>query len=605
MSKIPGIAGKILRINLTDQSIQIEDTPLDIVRKYLGARGFGIYYFNREVDPVIDPLGPENKLIFMSGTLAGSLIPGNNKINLTFKSPLTNTYSFSLCGGHWGPELKFAGYDGLIIEGKAENPVYLWIDDENVEIRAAEHLWGNIISQCDQNIKKELGKDMQIQIAAIGPAGENLNKMACITSGVHREFGRGGCGAVMGSKNLKAIAVRGTQDIQFHDIEQMKKLAQKYYAQLKSSPKIQDRRHYGTPEMVKDINERGLWCTRNFSQGYFEDGFKLEGPQMRKDIVVGDASCFGCPVACGKRSYVATEKYGLMHIEGPEFETIGLLGPNCGVSDWDHILKATKICDDYGFDTMNAGGCIALAMECFEKGIISLKETNGIELKFGNGDALVKILEMMALRKGIGDILAEGVKSASEKFGAPELGMHSKGQGLAVYDPRGMKGMGLTYATSPKGAHHMMATTMGPEIVQKNRLETKGKAALVREQQLSMCIVDSIGICSTLRAGMDLQNLVDGFNAVTGLNMDKHMFNSAAERTINLERLYNSKLGFSRKNDTLPKRFLTEPMKKGRSAGETVDLEVMLDEYYIVMGWTRDGLPTADKLKELNLKAKS
>ena len=601
MTKMPGITGKILRVNLFDQTIQIEDTPSDIVSKYLGARGFGIYYLNKEVDPAVDPLGPENKLIFMNGTLAGSLIPGNNKINLTFKSPLTNTYSFSLCGGHWGPELKFAGYDGLIIEGKSEKPVYLWIDDESVEIRSAEQLWGKVISECDQNIKKELGGDTQIQIAAIGPAGENLNKMACITSGIHREFGRGGCGAVMGAKNLKAIAIRGTRDICFHDTIRMRKLVKKFYGQLKASPKIQVRRNYGTPEMVKDINERGLWCTRNFSEGYFEDGFKLEGPQMRKDIVVGDVSCYGCPVACGKRSYVVTEKYGPMLIEGPEFETIGLLGPNCGVSDWGHILKATKICDDYGFDTMNAGGCVALAMECFEKGIIGLEDTNGIDLKFGNGDALVKVLEMMALREGIGDILAEGIKFASEKFNAPELGMHSKGQGFAVYDPRGMKGMGLTYATSTKGAHHMMATTMGPEIVQNNRLETKGKGALVRDQQLSMCIADSVAICSTLRAGMNLQDLVDGFNAVTGLSMDEQSFNQAAERTINLERVYNSRMGFSRKDDTLPKRFLNEPMTKGESAGETVDLDAMLDEYYDIMGWTEDGLPTQEKLAELDL----
>lgn len=602
MDNILGITGKILRVNLTRQKIEIEDTPLHIVRTYLGARGFGIYYLDREVDPTTDSLGPGNKLIFMNGPLSGSLIPGNNKVSLTFKSPLTHTYSFSLCGGHWGPELKFAGYDGLIIEGKAETPVYLWIDDDTIEIKPAEHLWGKIIKESDSDIKKELGWDIQIQVAAIGPAGENLNRMACITSGIHREFGRGGCGAVMGSKNLKAIAIRGTQDIHFHDEDRMKRLAERYYTQLKESPVAQDRRSYGTPEMVRKINERGLWCTRNFSEGYFENGFKLEGPRMREDIVVGDASCFGCPVACGKRSYVVTEKYGPMLIEGPEFETIGLLGPNCGVSDWGDIVKATKVCDDYGLDTMNAGGCVALAMECFEKGVIGLEETDGIELRFGNGEALVSLLEMMALRKGIGDILAEGIKAASEKFGAPELGMHSKGQGMAVYDPRGMKGMGLTYAVSTKGAHHMMATTMGAEIALNNRLETEKKAALVRGQQLSMCIVDSIAVCSTMRAGMNPADMVDGFNAVTGLEMDEQTVNRAAERIINLERIYNGKLGLSRKDDTLPQRFLAEPMAKGKSAGETVDLDVMLDEYYEIMGWTQHGLPTPKKIEELNLK---
>lgn len=591
MTELKEFQRQILRVDLTSHQYYIEDIPSGMCEKYLGGRGFGIYYLDQEVEPQVDPMGPDNKLIFMNGPLSGSLVPGNNKVNLTFKSPLTHTYSYSLCGGHWGPELKFAGYDGLIIQGRADHPVYLWIDDDVVEIRSALPLWGTTISRCDEMIKKELGNDTQIQVAAIGPAGENLNKMACITSGIYREFGRGGCGAVMGSKNLKAIAIRGTQDVCFHDVNAMTSLAQKVYKQFKSNSKIMDRRNYGTPELVKDINQRGLWCTRNFSEGFFDTGYKLEGPQMRRDIVVGDASCFGCPVACGKRSYVVSKKYGPMHIEGPEFETIGLLGPNCGVGDWEHIIRATQICDDYGFDTMNAGGCVALAMECFEKGIIGLDDTNGIELRFGNGDALVKVLEMMALRQGIGDILAEGIKFASEQFGAPELGMHSKGQGLAVYDPRGMKGMGLTYAISTKGAHHMTATTMGAEIVQENRLETKGKASLVKDQQISMCIADSVAICSTMRAGMTLKDTVDGYNAVTGLNMDENSLNSAAERIINLERLYNSRLGFSRKDDTLPQRFLKETMTRGKSAGETIELDAMLDEYYEIMGWSKDGLP--------------
>ncbi len=601
MGNVGGMTGTILRVDLTSATITKEKTPLEALPRYLGGRGLGAYIFTREVDPSADPLGPENRLVFLNGPLAGSLIPGNNKVNLTFKSPLTNSYSFSLCGGHWGPEVKFAGYDGIVVQGTAEKPVYLWIDDGEVELRDASSLWGKTIPEAEDIIKNELGGDEGIQAAVIGPAGENLNKMACITAGLYREFGRGGCGAVMGSKKLKAIAVRGTGDLAFSDVDGMMELSEKLCGYLKESPKAKDRRLYGTAEMVKGINDLGMWCTRNFQEGYFEGAVKLEGPQMRKDVVVGDASCFGCPVACGKRSYIGTDEYGNILIEGPEYETIGLIGANCGISDWGAIMQATKICDENGFDTMNAGGCVALAMECFERGIITASDTGGIDLRFGNGEALVAVLELMAKREGIGNILAEGIKHAAETFGAPELGMHSKGQGFAVYDPRGCKGMALTYATSPKGAHHMIATTMGPEIAQGTRLSEDGKGKLQRDQQFSMCVVDSISLCSTMRAGVSLKDQAAAYTVVTGIEMTEEKLNRAAERIINLERMYNVRIGFSRKDDTLPKRILEEAMESGESAGQTVDLDSMLDEYYRAMGWDNNGIPTEAKLEELGI----
>ncbi len=601
MDKIGGMTGTILRVDLSSSTITKESTPLEALPDYLGARGLGAYIFTREVKPEVDPLGPDNRLVFMNGPLAGSLIPGNNKVNLTFKSPLTNSYSFSMCGGHWGPEVKFAGYDGIIVQGISENPVYLWVDDGEVELKDASGIWGKTIPQAEEAIKKELGGDENIQVAVIGPGGENLNRMACITAGWYREFGRGGCGAVMGSKKLKAIAVRGTGDLSFSDVDSMMELSEKLYGYLKESPKAKDRRLYGTAEMVKGINDLGMWCTRNFQEGYFAGAVKLEGPQMRKDVVVGDASCFGCPVSCGKRSYIGTDEYGNILIEGPEYETIGLLGANCGISDWGAIMQATRICDENGIDTMNAGGCVALAMECFERGLITKEDTGGIDLRFGNGEALVEVLGLMARRQGIGDILAEGIKSSAEQFGAPELGMHSKGQGLAVYDPRGCKGMALTYATSPKGAHHMIATTMGPEIAQGTRLSEEGKGELQRNHQFSMCVVDSISICSTMRAGVSLKDQAAAYSAVTGIEMTEEKLNLAAERIINLERMFNVKIGFSRRDDTLPKRFLEEAMESGESSGQTVDLDAMLDEYYRTMGWDSNGIPTGTKLQELGI----
>jgi len=588
-----------LRVNLTEGTCCREETP-DLIHECIGGRGLGAFLLHREVPHNAGPLGPDNRLIFMNGPLAGSLIPGSSKISVTFKSPLTESYSFSMCGGHFGPELRFAGLDGIIVEGSSEKPVYLAINNETAGLRDAARLWGKTIPETDVLIRKEHGGDGRMQIASIGPAGEKMNLMACITAGWYREFGRGGSGAVMGSKKLKAIAVRGKGDVEFFDPRGAAELAGGLARALREHPKGIERRRYGTPELLKTINEKGLFCTRNFQEGFFEEGFRLEGPKMREDIVIGDSSCYSCPVGCGKRSRV-TDNNGSVLIEGPEFETIGLLGANCGISDWGTILRATEICDTYGFDTMNAGGCAALAMECYERGIITRADTGGLELRFGNGEALLGLLTLIAERKGIGDVLALGIKQAADHFGAPDLAMHSKGQGFAVYDPRGCKGMALTYAVSPKGAHHMTAITTGPEISGGTRLSSEGKGPLQREQQFSMCIADSVAVCSTVRAAISLKDQARAVRLVTGKDIDTETLERAAERIINLERMYNVRMGFSRKDDTLPRRFIEEVMTQGESAGETIDLGPMLDEYYDSMGWDRDGIPTAEKLRELGL----
>ena len=428
-----------------------------------------------------------------------------------------------------------------------------------------------------------------------------MNRYACITSSLFREFGRGGAGAVMGSKKLKGIAIKGSKDVVVFDNKKVKELSELLSDNIRSSGGGVVRRKYGTNELVERINSRGFWVTRNFTGGYFEEGAGLEGPKMREAIVFGDSSCFMCPIACGKRTAITLSNGEELIMEGPEFETVGSLGSNCGISNWETLLKATSICDRYGMDTMNAGFCVSLAMECFEKGIINLKDTNDINLKFGNGDALIEVLELIGKREGIGNILAEGVKFAAEKFGAPELAMESKGQSFAVYDPRGAKAMALTYATSPKGAHHMIATTFGAEIAMGTRLEETNKALLQKNHQFSMCIVDSIGICSTMRGGVPLIHQAEAYSAVTGIEADEYSLNKAAERIINLERLYNVEIGFSRKDDTLPKRFTDEAMSEGESKGQTVDLEFLLDEFYETMGWDENGIPTKEKLNELDI----
>jgi len=538
-----GMTGKLLRVNLTTEESKVEAIDSKLWENFIGGRGLGAYYLTKEVPPNVGPLSPENKLIFMNGPLAGTLIPGNNKICVTFKSPLTNTYSNSLCGGHWGPELKFAGFDGLIIEGKAKNPVYISIKNDKIEFKSAEKLWGKLIPESESPeseslLRKELGDDKTIQIALIGPAGEKLVNYACITAGLYREFGRGGAGAVMGSKNLKGIAITGSTDVNVANPEEVFQLGKELIRDLRESRGGKVRREYGTMELVERVNNAGFWITRNFTEGYFEEGYKLEGKRMREEIIIGDSSCFGCPIGCGKRTYISTKNNEKILMEGPEFETVGMLGSNCGISSWETILKASKICDTYGFDTINAGACVSMVMEAFETGRLTLEDTDGIELSFGNDEALLKTLEKIGRREGLGDILAKGPAEASKILKIEELAMHSKGQSFPVmhskgqsfpvYDPRGAKGMALTYATSPKGAHHMLATTFGAELSTGTRFEIEGKGNLERDHQFSMAIVDSIALCSTMRAGIPLDNLLKAYTTVTGIDHDITSFLKAA-----------------------------------------------------------------------------
>jgi len=598
--KVKGITGRLIRINLTDQKISKEALDPQLFVDFLGARGLGARLLYEELEPKIDPLSYKNKLIFMTGPLEGTLAPGANKATVSFKSPLTETYSVSNCGGHFAVEMKFAGYDGIIIEGRSETPVYILINDDDVEIKDASHLWGKLTHETDKAIREELN-DRDLEIACIGPAGESLVRFACIQADYHREFGRGGAGAVMGAKNLKAIVVKGTGYVEVENPKMLEEITKKVYKTLAESPKAQVRRMYGTPEMVKIINALGFWPTMNFSKGVFEEANKLEGPTMRDKVVIADRSCFSCPVACGKISYVKEGLYAGTVIEGPEYETMGLLGPNCGIGDIDAIIKATSICDLYGMDTISTGNAVGFAMECYEKGIIDKNDTGGIELKFGNISAYIQMVNKIAKREGIGNLLGEGVRRASKSLGAEDFAMHVKGLELPAYDPRGVKGLALNYATAPRGGCHMKGITVGPEIAEGNRLVTKGKAKLVKETQEVMAILDSLAVCSTMRFALDINDILKLFSAVTGLEIEKDSGMRIGERILNIERLFNIREGFGKRDDTLPKRFLSEPMPDGPGKGETVELPQMLDEYYELMGWDKEGKPTAKKLGELGL----
>jgi len=598
-----GLAGKLLRVNLSTGTCVAEPTPVEIYTAYLGGRGVGAYLLTKEVTAGADPLGPDNKLIFTTGPLTGTLTPGAGRMNVAFRSPLTCAYSYSLCGGHLAAEFKFAGYDVVIIEGQASKPVYLWINDAKVELRDAAHLWGLDTHATEDAIRVEC-RDTRIHTACIGPTGEKLVRYAMIQSDYHREFGRGGAGAVMGSKNLKAIVVRGTGQVSVSDRQHLGRLTEDAYLDLAASPKAKLRRSVGTPEMIDGTNKLGYWGTRNFSTGYFAEASAINAASLQKDYYEGSMSCYGCPIACGKVSKIKAGKYIDTKIEGPEFETVGLLGANCGIVDQAVIIKATELCDQYGMDTMSAGATVSLAMECFEQGIITTKDTGGMDLSFGSAEGLLLMLEQIVKRQGLGDILAEGSKRAAEHFGVPELAMQVKGQEFATYEPRGCVGMGLSYAVSTRGGHHMFAPTMGAETTGdgSRRLLTEGKAAMVVDTQAQMVVVDSLVLCASMRFAMSLDNQMEFYRAVTGRTLKPVEARYAAEKIIAIERLFNLREGFTRRDDTLPKRALQEPVPDGPSQGSKVDLEPMLEEYYSLMGYDTEGWPTADTLKRLELE---
>jgi len=595
-----GLTGRILRVDLTSGKFRVEQTKEEYFQQFIGGRGVGARMLLEELPPHADPLGPENKLIFVAGPLIGTIAPGANKLSVTFKSPLTGTYYYSLCGGSLGPELKFAGYDVLIIEGKGEEPCYLWIDGDKVEIRPAKSLWGLFTHQAEDVLRQEL-KDAFIKTAVIGPAGEKLNRFACIQHDYHREFGRGGCGAVMGSKNLKAIAVRGRRAVHVKNPEALVQLTRKVYDILAQHPKAKLRREQGTCELVGPINELGFLSVNNFRDGTSPKAYEISGPVMKERYVFGDVSCFGCPIACGKNCAVEMPGHGRIAIEGPEFETLALVAANTCVFDWPYIIKAVDLIDQYGMDTMTCGAAVSLAMEAYEKGILTEEQTGGLALKFGDGEALCRIVEMIGRREGIGDVLAEGIREAAERWGVPELAMHSKGSGLAAYDPRGAKGMGLCYAVSPKGAHHMFAPTFGVEIAQNNRFEEEGKAALVKETQAVMAMVDSMGLCSSMRFALNLSMMTEIYAAVTGVELSEEEAYLAGDRIVTLERLFNLREGLGRQEDTLPPRMLNETVTAGPSRNQIVDLKIMLDEYYRLMGWDDQGRPLPETLSRLGL----
>jgi len=613
-----GYWGKILRVDLTSKKATEEKLPLEIARDFIGGAGFGIKYLFNEVKAGTDPLGSENKLIFSIGPFTGTSIPCTSRMAVIAKSPLTNAVGVALTGGYFPVELKNAGYDAVIIEGKAEKPTYLWIKNGAVDFRDAGKVWGTQTSDCQHLIKDDLN-DQSVRVACIGPAGENLSKLACIIN-ERRAAGRRGLGAVMGSKNLKAIAVKGTGSVAVSSEEKFKAARKIMTKAMKDSPILYPAfSNTGSPMGVNFVSFLGIYPAKNWTAtGEFAPVEQL-GIEAQKTRKVGRTHCHGCPVGCSQLNLARTGTYIGTFTEGPEYETFYAYGGQTGVDNIDSIIAADRMSDELGLDTISAGVTIGFAMELFEKGILTVKDTEGLDLEFGNHEAMIELIRMMAFRKGIGDLLSDGVKAAAEKLGrgTDKYALHVKGLELPGYDVRGAMAHGLSYATCYAGADHNKGYAFQeifgahyPHPVDRFSTKDKGKLT-VWNQDMQTAVTDCPTLCAfiipTALLPIALQNTADLMGAVTGLSYTDAEVLKVGERVNNLARAFNVREGFGRKDDTLPERLMTEPLQKGASKGRVFskdDLNLMLDEYYTIRGWElASGIPTKEKLIELGLES--
>jgi aldehyde:ferredoxin oxidoreductase len=585
--------GKLLRVNLSTGRISEEEVRPEILEMFVGGRGLGVKILSDEVDPTIDPLSDKNKLIFTVGPLTATAAPTSGRYEVIFKSPLTGTICNSNSGGYFAPMIRRLGYLGIVIEGASKDPVYVWASPEGVEIRDASKLWGKDTEETTRAILKETNE--HAKVACIGPAGERLVRMAAIINDEHRAAGRGGCGAVMGSKKLKAIAVYGEQKPEVREPQRFAQLVKQCLMTLDKNPVTKDSlRIFGTNVLVDIINEVGMFPTRNFQEGYFEEADGISGPKYLERIFVKAYNCSGCPIGCGRLTKADGDQGG-----GPEYETVWSFGAVCGNSNIEDIAKANYIANRLGLDTISTGVTIACAMEMSEREII--KE----EIRFGDSKKIIELVEKIGYREGIGDELAEGSKRFAEKHGHPELAMQVKGMEIPAYDPRGVQGHALGYATSNRGACHLRAYMIGPEVlgipVMVDRFKPDGKAPIVKLLQDVTAAVDCLVLCRFTQFAMRIDQYAALLSAAVGRTYTEDDFKRVGERVWNLERWFNVRAGFSRKDDTLPPRFLKEPLKEGNSRGRVVELERMLTEYYEVRGWDSEGRPTEEKLRELGI----
>lgn len=602
-----GWVGKLLRVNLTQGSCEVEELPSKSTQLFLGGRGLASKVLFDEVNPQIEPSSPENKLIFMTGPLTATGAIGGASYVVVTKSPLTGSIACSSSEGYFGPELKFAGYDGIIVEGKSPEPVYLSIEDDQVQLLSASHLWGKSTHKTEDLIRSEKENPWianETSIASIGPAGENLVKIASIINDKHRAAARSGVGAVMGSKNLKAIAVRGTKAVSVANGKIFVDAVARAWEKFKSTPVIpQALNNLGTSFLVDMINERGVLPVRNFQTGIMEEVEKISGEHMAETILKLNKGCFSCPIACVQVTEVKDPAFQGKG-EGPEYRTIALIGAGCGINNINAIAKINYLCNEMGIDTLSFGSAVACTMELTEKKVLSKKEV-GMTLHFGDAEAAVELVEKVAHREGFGDTLAEGGYQLASKYKHPEYFIGVKKQGSPAFDPRGIQGLGLEYATSGSGVSHALGYLVTHKILgirgEIDPLTTEGKAPLVKLFQDGSAVCDSAGLCGLLLLGIWMDEIIPMLETATGILYHEESLLTVGERIWNLERLFNIRAGFSSADDTLPQRMLKDPMPEGPAKGQVCKLNEMLPEYYKIRGWDTKGVPTEDKLESLDL----
>jgi len=604
-----GYAGRVLHVDLTTGKTHVEPLNEDYAKKYIGGIGLGMRLWLDHSKPEVDPFSPENPLILTTGPISGTIWPtGGNGHAFVAKSPQSYGVGEAKSHGSFGTELKRAGYDAVIFKGKAEKPVYVWIDDDSVQLLDASHLMGKSPADTEDTIREELG-DYYIRVAAIGPAGEKLVRIACIINDKTRAAGRTGMGAVMGSKNLKAIAVRGTHDVTVAKPEEFMEYVKEFHERMKG-PATQKYRTLGTSENVLVHNSLSCMPTRNYNNSRFEGAEKVSGENLNERFVAKIIGCSSCAMRCEHICVVPEGPYkGTM--TRMEYEPLWAMGPYCGVDRLDAIIKGMDLCNYYGIDAISAGVIVGFAMDCYEKGILTEKDFDGIDARFGNHEALVKIIEKMGKREGIGDILAEGVKTAGEKIGsgAEKLAQHIKGVEVTGYDLRCLKTAALGFAVSFRGADHNRHGAYAFDVKGKvNRLVAeKGRGKMVKDMEDVYTLIDSFIVCKFSRGTYykELEDMTKLYILVTGIEMTPEEMKRSGERINNVARLFNIREGLGRKDDTLPYKVMHLPIPdEGPSKGAYVsqeELDLLLDDYYMARGWTREGIPTVEKLKELGM----
>lgn len=609
-----GYWGRVIEVDLSTKTFKETTIKEENYIKYLGGSGLGGKLLYSDFDYKTDPLSDENPLIFMTGVLTGTPVPTSAKCSVITKSPLTGIWGEATVGGYWGPELKKAGYDGIIVKGKSAVPVVLFINDENIKLVEADDLWGCDVYKTEEELKERT--DVKAQVACIGPAGENLVKIAGIMVGGRetRAAGRCGVGAVMGSKKLKAVVVKGSHKVPVYDKQKLISLIKEFIPKLKEN--TIGLYNYGTAGGVQAVEANGDLPIRNWTLGSWEDGAaKTCGQRIAQTVQVGHYACYACPIRCGKDVEVRVGPYKGSVGHGPEYETCAAFGSNILNESLDYLCAANDLCNRYGLDTISTGNVIAMAIECYENGLISKEDTGGIELAWGDGNAVLELIRKIAYKEDVGKALSEGVKRAADIIGglAHEYAVHTKGLSYAFHDPRAFTSMAVNYATGNRGACHLEALSyfaeggaFPPELVEfDKKIEPHGyehKGELAARMQNFMNLFNALGLCKFLIRGKTSPSTIkEWVNAVTGWNMGVEELILAGERLHNLKRMYNVRLNISRKDDVLPPRLLVHDRKTGRAGGSLPHLGRMLYDYYQFRGWSPEGIPTDKKLKELGL----